>query len=305
MPFDAADPRATLTTTASSNAPAPTEFAAPQFLPFTDELARTSPLGSRTWVVRIQNAAVAYTNAVQGDTLPAIGDASERIVATTSLTSELRIENGADTVTLTGPGLAIVAPGPTSIFCENPSEVVQIFSSAARDVLALAMNATAYADVPPNVLVHEPERSIETAVRVYLLADFPADGRRFGTIFRSTNLMFNIIDELRGPRNPAKLSPHTHDDFEQCSLQLGGTFRHHVRTPWTPDMPNWRDDDHVEMDGPGAVIFPPPLVHTSQAIGVGVNRLADVFAPPRADFLAKAGWVLNAEDYSNAEVLAR
>jgi hypothetical protein len=32
-------------------------------------------------------------------------------------------------------------------------------------------------------------------------------------------------------------------------------------------------------------------------VGPGSNRLIDVFAPPRRDFLAMPDWVLNAADY--------
>ena len=110
--------------------------------------------------------------------------------------------------------------------------------------------------------------------------------------------MVNFIPTRIGPRDPRRLSPHSHADFEQCSLQLGGEFVHHVRSPWTPDLSLWRADQHLKLTGAGAIIFPPPLEHTSQAVGTGANRLVDVFAPPRRDFLAMAGWVLNTDDYA-------
>jgi hypothetical protein len=296
MPFEATDPRASLVITADPEASSATSFAPAQYLPFIDADAHLSGLGSRTWFVRTENCAVAYTIVAPGDELQRFGDESERIVALPDNGTALGIETNNETVTLDGAAIAIVPPGTTTLRSTTGGVVLQMFTRAATDVCSRALNAAAYTDTPPNVHVHEPDSAREECVRIHRLGDHPSERGRFGTIFRSTNLMINFINDRVGPRDPRALSPHSHADFEQCSIQLGGRIVHHVRTPWTPDKTTWREDEHVEIDGAGIVIFPPPMIHTSQAVGDGINRLIDAFAPPRSDFLDK-GWVLNETDY--------
>jgi hypothetical protein len=300
MPFDKDDPRSVLVAPSSDDATAATEFSPAQFIPFTDDVADHSGRGTKTWVVRVRNAAVAHSSGVASDRLDGMGDDSDRLFALTDDDTVVRLTHDGETFTVSGRSVVVVPPGPVSVEFVTAGNLLRVFSSSATDVLDRSINADAYRNPTPNVAVHVPWPSIERRLSAHRLADHAGIGKRFGNIFRSTNLMLNLLDDSIGPRDATKLSPHFHTDFEQLSIQTIGEFCHHVRTPWTPDIHTWSDDCHHTMQGPGAAVLPPPLVHTSQATGLGVNRLLDVFSPPREDFLARPGWVLNKDGYPDA-----
>jgi hypothetical protein len=109
--------------------------------------------------------------------------------------------------------------------------------------------------------------------------------------------MVNFGSGRPGPRDPTNLSPHHHVGFEQYSIATAGDFLHHLRWPWISDSTHWRADEHVQCATPSVAVIPPPATHTSQGVGPGLNRLCDAFCPPRRDFSARRGWVLNADEY--------
>jgi mannose-6-phosphate isomerase-like protein (cupin superfamily) len=192
---------------------------------------------------------------------------------------------------------SILPPGDSEIQVQGSGHVVRVFSSTARDLLALADNAASFAT--PNTDVPEfsawPDPVDGFRVRTYNLPEHVQAGNSM-RIFRTCKLMVNMIVPRVGARDIHKLSPHAHQDFEQGSLALQGTFMHHLRYPWVPDMDNWMPDEHLEMASPSLVVIPPKVVHTSRNIGAGTGQLVDIFSPPRVDFSLR-GMVRNADEY--------
>jgi hypothetical protein len=241
---------------------------------------------------------IAQTQAAAGDSLVADTSGEYTVILIDGATAT--IEHTAGRERITEPSVVVVPPGTSTLTVDTAGTVIRIFAAAIEPQLAaLCANAGEY-DIPDhNVAAFAawPDSPSGARIRVYPLGNYPAEPGRLGRIFRCSTVMVNVFEEDPNPRDPAKLSPHHHDDFEQISLQVDGDYVHHMRVAWAPDSGTWRDDDHHHTKAPAVVVIPPPLIHTSQSVGQMPHWLIDVFAPPRLDFSMRPGWVLNADEY--------
>ena len=270
---------------------------------FVDEMARrppdlVSPAGSRTWTVCGTNFVVALTDLAAGDALDEHDLPDEYMLLVPGHEPLIVNHGGGSTVASTEPCLIIVPAGTSTVHAESPTTIVRVFAAHTAAAMQRAYNYAEPRD-PAVAPLTRGAHGDPGQITVHRLSEVPDEPGRLGRIFRSTSLMLNWFPTRTGPRDTEALSPHSHEDFEQMSVTLEGDFVHHFRSPWTPRMSEWREDQHVEVGSPSMVLIPPNLVHTTRWVGDGEHILIDVFAPPRADFLAR-GWVLNADDYPGA-----
>jgi hypothetical protein len=258
---------------------------------------RLQAAGQKTWITRSANVVVVISEVSAGTELARENNPDEYMLL---LPPGVRavVHAGAGSVEAGPESLTILPPGKTTIKLLDDGVVTRIFSVRATDLAARADNVNVYADGAPSVAPQDdwPAPRGGFKIRNYRLADY-TDPNIFGRLFRSTNLMINVFERKTDRRDPKKLSPHSHSDFEQISLALAGSFVHHLRTPWTADSSTWRDDQHLEMHSPSALVIPTNLIHTTQDVGEGVTWLVDVFGPPRMDFSLQPGVVRNADEY--------
>ncbi|MDR0360239.1 MAG: hypothetical protein LBJ87_12365 [bacterium] len=297
--LDRSDPRAAMASYGSAEGrPGATHFAPPDYVAFHDTEPQETAPGARTWYARAQNFIVAYSEVSPGAELSRRGQLDEYALLLRDPGTSVEVTTADGTSQVDGYTVSFVPPGDSTIRVTGEGRLVRLFTVRSEDLAARCSNAPSYATPHPNVALLEPwpEPPDGFRLRTYSL-DVPRDPSRFGKIFRCTSIMVNYLDPGSGPRDTTKLSPHSHDDFEQVSLVLEGEYVHHIRFPWTADLSKWIEDDHHRIGAPSITVIPPPSVHTSQAIAPDGNQLIDLFSPPRMDFSEKEGWVLNAADY--------
>lgn len=296
MPYDPTDPRAQLVTPSQTVSGVPRPAFARELL--ADAPDEEAPFGSRTWWTRSEALVIGHTDARPGDELTTHAHGEHVVLALDGAGIWIEHDTG---MAFVGEDAVVIVPGGDSVVRVSASGIVirVLAAPTAPHLAARCANAADHAEPDRNVapFVPWPPAAGGDRIRVHPLADHPLEEGRLGRIFRCSTVMVNVLPEDDLPRDPTKLSPHHHDDFEQVSLQVHGDYVHHFRVPWTPDATTWRDDEHVACSGPAVVVIPPPLIHTSQAVGRMRHWLIDVFAPPRRDFSERPGWVLNAADY--------
>ncbi|MCP1199574.1 hypothetical protein [Notoacmeibacter sp. MSK16QG-6] len=259
--------------------------------------------GASTWVTRGVSLCVSVTQAKDGTILERTAeDQPEEYILILPEKVSASIEAGSEKVTAVADSLTIVPPGASRITVRGEGVVSRVFAVGALDMMAQAGNARDFAagyetDVRQAEAWPDPPGGFR--IRTYPLAKYvDPDGARIQPrVFRSTNMMINVFAPWHDRRDPKTLSPHWHDDFEQASLGISGEFVHHIRYPWESDSTRWHQDEHIEAKSPSVLIIPPPAQHTTQDVGPGIARLVDIFAPPRADFSQRPGFVLNESDY--------
>jgi hypothetical protein len=296
MAYDPSDPRAALAAPAGAAKIVAGRFTPAEYVKFYESAPQEDADGIRSWYARGRNFVVAYSEVAQGAVLARRGQVDEYVLLQPDAATAAEVAAGAERSIIAGNSVAFIPPGDSSIVMREAGRIVRLFTPRAADLAARCSNAGSFVEPDPRIppLQAWPTPPAGFRIRSYSL-DVPKTPGRFGRIWRCTTFMVNYLDPAPGPRDATRMSPHHHDDFEQCSLVLDGAYTHHIRWPWVPDMTTWREDAHEYCKAPSVTVIPPPSVHTSRAEEAG--QMVDIFCPPRVDFSLKPGWVLNAEDY--------
>lgn len=297
MPYAASDPRSKLASAAPAKAPPASDFGGIGEGRFYAMAPAEQDALAKTWYARGQNFLAAYSEVKTGAKFERKGQPDEYMLILPDANSAVRVTAGGEASEIKGRHVVFMPPGDSTVEALADGTLTRFFTSRSADLIAKCQNSASFVadpNVPP--LQNWPDPKDGFKIRAYSL-DFKIEEGRFGRLFRCTTFMVNYFDHRTGPRDPKNLSPHDHDDFQQCSLVLDGTYKHHLRWPWITDSTKWRDDVHEKYDAPSVIFIPSRAMHTSEAFGLGKNLLVDVFCPPRVDFSSHEGWVLNADEY--------
>ena len=302
--YDKSDPRAVLAAPKSTPQSGTTAMPVSYGLYYQDTPVDDDAHG-RGWYTRSQNLIVHWIEAKPGATFSRGGQVDEyMIVLPDENTPYEAVAQGNGTrESIVGDGyqLLIVPPGDSEICLPKGGRIVRLFSTQSPDLNAKCANAAAYARPDPS---HPPFKAWPAPrdgykLRVYDLHRGDRVPGQMGPIWRCTTLMLNFPPTGRAARDVTKLSPHSHYDFDQCSLVFAGNYLHHLRWPWGVNKNDWRADEHVQVGAPSVTMIPARVIHTSEAEQPGPegNRMADIFSPPRLDFSLQKAWVKNSDEY--------
>jgi hypothetical protein len=298
--YDKSDPRASLAAPKGNEQSGTTAMPA-SFGRYYQDSAVDDDANGRGWYTRSQNLVVHWIEAKPGATFSRAAQVDEYMIVVPDDNTPYDVTANGESVRGEGYQLLIVPPGDSRISLPAGGRIVRLFSTQSSDLNAKCANAATYAQPDPS---HPPFKPWPAPPSGYKLRKYELQrGERapgqIGPMWRCTTLMVSFPPTSRRARDATKLSPHSHYDFDQCSLVFAGTYMHHLRWPWGNDKSSWREDEHVQIGAPSVTMIPARVIHTSaaQAPGPEGNRMADIFAPPRLDFSLKEGLVRNADEY--------
>jgi len=300
--YDKSDPRAALAAPKSEQAGSTVQPAS--YGLYYKDAPVDDDANGRGWYTRSQNLIVHYIEAKPGATFSRSGQVDEYMTVLPDDDTPWEATAGGKTMQGAGHQLIIVPPGDSKITVPNGGRVVRLFSTQSPDLNAKCANAASYATPdashPPYKAWPAPPEGFK--LRVYDLVKERKPGQ-MGPIWRCTTIMLNFPPTGRRARDVTRMSPHSHYDFDQCSLVFAGNYVHHMRWPWGLNKNDWREDEHAAVGAPSATMIPARVIHTSEALKPGPegNRMADIFSPPRLDFSLQPGWVKNADEYPMPE----
>jgi hypothetical protein len=204
---------------------------------------------------------------------------------------------GAARVIAPARSICVLPAGTSTIVPAGRGTVIRLFEPAPAALAERAINRADYATRRAGIRpVGAPFRRVgPVGPRVH-----PLERRNGGQpqSFQTETMSVGWFEQ-DGPQDPSSVFPHAHGDFEEGSLMVAGTYVQHLRTPWGTDLRGWRPDEHLRC-GPGTlVVIPPETLHVAEATGGGHHAMMNLFAPPRADHIAK-GQIRNAAEYAQA-----
>ena len=162
--------------------------------------------------VRAANFAIACQAVRGGDRLVLTGLPDEHLALLVG--TGARIETASGVVQAPADALVIVEPGDSAIEPDGDGRIVRVVTTRAADVEHRER---------PEAVRPLGGPVIGPGTRVHALADHPV-GEGEMRVFRSGDLMMNVFGPRTRRRDPARLSPHWHDDFEQGSIVLAGSW---------------------------------------------------------------------------------
>lgn len=280
----------------------------PSLVRFATGAPHASPAaGVSSWVARSENLVVTYSEHSPGATSRIDNCRGEHSLVVPDSETVATVSAGGAKRRVPGRSISILPPGDVEITVDSGGRVFHIVSSVFNPhAAAAAANADVYASADPYVAeyVPWPEPPGGFAPRVYPVPREPQAAGVPGWLVRCTTHMLlwtygHVGDRiLTGPEELERAGPHSHEDFEQVDVTFSGDLRFYLRSPWTLRRADWQPDREWLLESPAFVAIPPRVVHVAE--GADESRVTEslaLYAPPRLDWSAKPGRVMNEAEY--------